>query len=139
MRFMLATYAPETAQISTPISLPYHGLSASRRVLPLVRPFHRSAMRAELMDIIAGQSFTPMGSGGQLTSARATNVPPCRPITLAIIPPTASNSVAAATLWSNLDPLPDQSTSWPIPCLKSGEKLQERMSNSPSTGFLPAI
>ena len=91
------------------------------------------------MDIIVGQSFIPMESGGQLTSARATNVPPCRPITLAIILPTASNSVAAVTLWSNLDPLPDQSTSWPIPCWKSGEKLPERMSNSPSTGFLPAL
>ena len=91
------------------------------------------------MDIIAGQSFIPMGSGGQLTLVRATNVPPCRLITLAIILPTASNSVAAVTLWSNLDPLPDQSTFWPIPCWKSGEKLPERMSNSPLTGFLPAL
>ena len=139
MRFTPVTYVPETARTFTPISLLCHGLLASLRVLPLVRPFLRSETRAGLMDIIAGWSFTPMGSGGPLTSARATSVLPCRPITSAIIRPIALNSAAAATLWSNLALLPDPSTSSLIPCWRSRERWQEPKSSSPSKGFPPTL
>jgi len=116
-----------------------HGQLASLRVLLLVRPFLRSETRAGLMDIIVGRSFTPTGSGGPLTSARATSVLPCQPITSAIIRPTALNSAAAATLWSSLVLLSDPSTSSLIPCWRLMERWQKPKSSFPSTGFPPTL
>ena len=116
MQFTHVTRALEIARTFILISSPFHGLLVSPRVLPLVHLSLRSEMRVGLMDIIAGQNFTPMESGGPLTSARATNVLPCLPITSVIIRPIALNSVAVVTSLSNLDPFPGQSTSSPTQC-----------------------
>ena len=137
MRFTLVTYVLETVRTFTPISLLCHGQLVSLRALPLVRPFHRSGTRVGSLDIIAGRSFTPMGSGGLLISARATSALPCRPITSDITRPTALNSVAAAILWSNLALRPGPLTSLLILFWRLGERRQEPKSSFLSTGFHP--